>query len=418
MGCFGYSLMLASAVVASSVILNPATAADSTSPSPPIGASVPDAGTASAPYTLKLMYTGEIWDNAAGGLNQGSTYIQNADAQFYVNTDQAFGWTGGSFLIEGFYNNSNSLDTQYVGSAQDVSVIDTSGVALARLYQVFYKQALGNTNLLFGIYDLETEFGATKPMDIFFNGAYNWNFALDQSGLTGPSTYPNTAPAFRVRQRIDRQWSVQAAILDGVSDSVNHPAANAVIFNKNYGALAIAEASYVPVRYTKILAGIWGYSGKFDALGETTPNGSPRQTYDSEGAYFGAATRLYGQSPRRGLDGFANIGVADSKTQIISKSFNAGLTYTGILDSRPTDKIGLAIGIAGDGGPYRIAQIEAGQEVEKYETNFELTYRATLASWLTVQPDVQYFINTGLNPALKNDFVFGLHFEIGHAFNF
>ena len=56
------------------------------------------------------------------------------------------------------------------------------------MYQAYYKQDIGNTNLLFGIYDPETEFGITKPMDIFFNGAYAWTTTLDHSGLNGPST--------------------------------------------------------------------------------------------------------------------------------------------------------------------------------------------------------------------------------------
>ena len=37
-----------------------------------------------------------------------------------------------------------------------------------RLYQAYYKQDIGNTNLLFGIYDLETEFGATQADGYLF----------------------------------------------------------------------------------------------------------------------------------------------------------------------------------------------------------------------------------------------------------
>jgi hypothetical protein len=79
------------------------------------------------------------------------------------------------------------VDEHYVGAVQDPSLIDTSGVAQFRLYQAYYKQDIGNTNLLVGIYDAETEFGITRPMDVFFNGAYAWTTTLDHSGQNGPS---------------------------------------------------------------------------------------------------------------------------------------------------------------------------------------------------------------------------------------
>jgi porin len=336
--------------------------------------------------------------------------------QLHGDTGQAFGWTGGSVVLEGFYENADSLDTGYVGAAQDPSLIDTSGVAMIRLYQAYYKQDIGNTNLLFGIYDLETEFGSTKPMDVFFNGAYAWNTVLDQSGLNGPSVYPSTSLAVRLHQQINDQWSVQAAVLDGVPDSVKYPNITAVNINKNAGAMLIAEADFEPTKTTKILAGYWDYTGQFPALNQTNPEGMPNQISGSNGGYFGGATRLYSQTPRRGLDVFANIGIGTSTTEQIDRSLNMGLTYTGLLDSRPFDRLGFAVGIAHAGNPYREAQIAAGNGVESYETNFELTYRAPINRWITIQPDIQYWINPNMDPRLKNDLLFLIHFELSHVF--
>lgn len=392
---------------------------------PPIGATqgpllrsqtlTTDAGP--SPYVLRLQYTGEAWDNASGGIHDGTTYIYNLDAQLRVNTAKAFGWTGGSFFVEGFYNNAHTLD-RLVGSVQDVSAVDTGGVEAFRLYQAYYKQDLGSTNLLFGIYDLETEFGNTRPMDLFFNGAYAWTSTLDRSGLNGPSTYPYTALAFRVREMLTPEWSVQAAVLDGVPDSIKHPSDPvAVDFSRANGALAIGEVDYAPVRNTKILAGYWNYTGQFDALNETNPDGSQRETYGSNGGYIGGATRLYSQAGNRGLDGFANIGLADSRTNEVDRAVNFGLTYTGPLGSRPYDRVGLAMGVVGSSGPYKATQIAAGNRVTDYEKNIELTYRAPINDWLTLQPDVQYLTHPNFDATLKNDFVFGIHFEIGHFFN-
>jgi porin len=376
------------------------------------------AANGASPITLRLQYTGEAADNAIGGLHQGATYMNQILGQLHVNTDKAFGWTGGSFVLEGFYENADSLDSQYVGAVQDPSVIDSSGVAMFRLYQAYYKQVIGNTNLLFGIYDLETEFGATKPMDIFFNGAYAWTTTLDQSGLNGPSTYPDTSLAVRIRQKLSDQWSVQAAVLDGVPDSVRYPSANSVNINRTAGALLIAEADYVPTRTTKILAGYWDYTGKFDALDQTNADGTQRRVFGSSGGYIGGTTRLYSQTARRGLDVFGNIGLASSQTNQVNRSFNLGFTYTGLLDARPFDKLGIAVGLAQAGNAYKQMQVASGNGVETYETNFELTYRAPINGWLTIQPDIQYWINPGMDPTLKNDMLFLVHFEISHVFDF
>lgn len=370
-----------------------------------------------SPITLRLQYTGEGADNPVGGLHNGATYMNQILAQLHVDS-KAFGWTGGSFVLEGFYENADSLDTGYVGAIQDPSLIDTSGVAVFRLYQAYYKQDIGNTNLLFGIYDPETEFGITKPMDVFFNGAYAWTTTLDQSGVNGPSTYPSTSLGFRIHQKLSDQWSVQAAVLDGVPDSAKNQTINAVNINKRAGALLIGEVDYVPTRTTKIMAGGWGYTGEFDALNQFDANGTQHQVYGSSGGYIGGATRLYSQTARRGLDGFVNIGIASSTTQLVESSLNVGLVYTGLLDGRPFDRLGVATGIARAGDPYRAMQVALGNRVETYETNFELTYRAPITRWLTVQPDIQYWINPGVDPMLKNDLLLLVHFEVSHVFDF
>ena len=420
-----FSLLAASVLMTIGGIVHPAFADDPPATPPPDAAQGPQlrsqtqaASAGPSPITLRLQYTGEGADNPVGGLHNGATYMNQILAQLHVDTDKAFGWTGGSFVLEGFYENADSLDTQYVGAIQDPSVIDSSGVSIFRLYQAYYKQDIGNTNLLFGIYDPETEFGITRPMDVFFNGAYAWTTTLDQSGVNGPSTYPSTSLGIRIRQKLTDQWSVQAAVLDGIPDSAKNLTINAVNINNRAGALLLGEVDFVPTRTTKIMAGGWSYTGEFDALNQFNRNGMQRQTYGSSGGYIGGATRLYSQTARRGLDGFANIGIASASTQVVQSSFNIGLVYTGLLDARPFDRLGIATGIARVGDPYRAAQSAMADPAERYETNFELTYRAPIARWLTIQPDIQYWINPAVDPTLKNDLLLLVHFEVSHVFDF
>jgi carbohydrate-selective porin OprB len=97
-----------------------------------------------SPYQLRLQYTGEAWANN-GGLQTGNTYLSNAFAGLRIDTEKAYGWTGGLFVVQGFYNYGNSLNENFVGSVQDPSAVDVGARNLARLYQVYYDQKFGNT---------------------------------------------------------------------------------------------------------------------------------------------------------------------------------------------------------------------------------------------------------------------------------
>jgi porin len=372
-----------------------------------------------SPFQLRLQYTGEAWANN-GGLQTGNTYLQNAFAALRIDTEKAYGWTGGRFVAEGFYNNGNPLNENFVGAVQDPSAVDVGIRNMARVYQVYYDQQFGNTNIRFGVMDLETEFGVTRPMDAFFSGAFAWSSTLDVSGergLNGPSTYPNTALGVRVRQQLNDQWSIQAAVVNGMADQVASPQSNSIAFNSRNGALAIAEVDYVPVARTKLMAGYWTYTGLQDTQNEFTESGALRQVRGSQGAYVGGTTRLYTIKDARGLDAFFNFGIADARVNDVDRSMNAGLAWTGLSDGRPKDKLGFGIGVVRAGGPFQLAQLAEGNAVHGYETSFELTYRAILSDWLTVQPNIQYIVHPGFDRAIKNDLLFGLHFEMSRLFN-
>jgi porin len=373
-----------------------------------------------SPFQLRLQYTGEAWANN-GGLQTGNTYLQNGFASLKIDTEKAFGWTGGRFVAEGFYNYGNSLNENFVGSVQDPSALDVGNRNLLRLYQVYYDQQFGNTDIRFGVMDLETEFGVTRPMDSFFSGAFAWTSTLDasgQQGLNGPSTYPDTALGVRIRQIINDDWSVQAAVVNGMADrGVASTQSNSIDFNSRFGALAIAEVDYVPIARTKLMVGYWTYTGLQDTQNEYSDSGALRQVRGSQGAYIGGTTRLYTIKDARGLDAFFNFGIADPKVNEVDRSMNVGLAFTGLFDARPRDKIGFGIGVVRAGEPFQQAQLAEGNTPYAYETSFELTYRAVLSDWLTVQPNIQYIVHPGFDRALKNDLLFGLHFEMGRLFN-
>ena len=46
------------------------------------------------------------------------------------------------------------------------------------------------------------------------------------------------------------------------------------------------------------------------------------------------------------------------------------------------------------------------------EVNLELTGSFRATDWLTIQPDIQYVVNPGFDPDVKNALALGLRFEV------
>ena len=290
------------------------------------------------------------------------------------------------------------------------------------MYQLFYDQSLGATDVRLGIYDLATEFGNTKPMNLFLSKDLAWNTALDEAGLSpgggsvGPGDYPATPLALRIRQTVSPTLSVQVAVADGAADDPNNPVRNAVLFSPAYGALVIGEVDYTPAKYTTLMAGAWGLTSKLPYLGQFNSDGSQRMIYGQEGAYIGATTRLYSPGGRRGLDGFFTFGVSTPQSTDVAQSVNAGLVYTGLFDARPADKIGVALNLNFASSSLSQMQSLQGAAIAPVETGIEITYRAKINDYLTIQPDIQYIASPSYDRTVKNPIALAIHFELGHVF--
>ena len=370
---------------------------------------------------VKLLYSGEEWDNLEGGLKRSNLMLNNFDVNVALDANKKWGWQGASFMLDGFYNNGRSPTGSLTGSAQQVSPLDNSGVANEyRLYQAWYNQDLfdGHTSVLFGLYDLNTDFDALDSAALFFNSGFGWNSVLDQSGSTGPSTYPDTSLAMRVRQYIDTKdgISLVAAVLDGAPDDPKHPGDTAVILNRKNGAMLVGEADYHPDDQTKVLLGYWHYTAKFDDQLVTNANGNPAGDTNNEGIYAGVQQRLYSLEDKRGLKGFINVGTGNGNVNRFDQSLATGLTFTGPMASRAEDQLGVGWNILHNGYAYRQAEAIAGTPVKNNEQDYELTYRAKINDYMTLQPNVQYIVNPNTDPALKNDLIIGMHIEIGYGF--
>ena len=389
----------------------------------PQPAPIPQATTAAGnAYSLGLLYTGEGWAVPQSGQQRGVTGIEAFDARFSVDTGKAFGWTGGTFVAEGFYTSGSKLYNTMVNAVDWQSPLETGvNTALFRLYSLYYDQDFGKTDVRFGIYDLETEFAHTKPMSLFLSKNLTWNTALDNAGTApgngwvGLQDYPYAPLALRIRQDFGNGISAQFAVADGVPDNPHNAAGNGVFFGKQYGAFFIGEADYQPSKYTQFMAGAWELTAQLPLYGQLNPDGSQRMTWGEYGGYIGGTERLYSAGPRQGLDGFVMFGASSPLSNMVAESVNFGLTYSGPFE-RLNDKVGVSMNVNLATANWRVYQAQIGAPINEFEFSVEATYRAKINEYLTVQPDIQYIVQPAYSRTDRNALLLAVHLEIGRGF--
>lgn len=363
------------------------------------------------PVTFSAVYTADIRANVAGGMARGVRYLDNIDLQASIDTDRLIGWRGGKIFLYGLYDNGVSLSSSLVGDIQGVSNIETD-VPAAHLFEAWVQQDIGrDATIKAGLYNLNSEFDTTDSGGLFLISSDGIGPDLSQSGRNGPSIFPNTSLAVRVEAGIAKHWLFRAAVLDGVPGDPAHPGRTVIKLSGKDGALLIGEINYLD-RGNKIGLGVWAYTARFDDL---APTSGVANGQGNGGAYTFIEHRFSGtrNAPPRGLAGWVRVGIANPRFNPIASYLGGGLVYTGVIKGRPADEVGLSIADANFGERYRRVQSLAGIPTGPREVIVEAAYQAALASWLSVEPDVQYVARPNGEEERRDAIVVGVRIKAG-----
>lgn len=370
------------------------------------------------PAQLDIVYTADGFALVRGGLRKGTRYLDNLDVTANVDFN-ALGWIPRTtFYAYMIYNNGQAFSGRQVGDAFVASNIET-GVQAVRLYEAWLQHDLPHErgSLRFGLYDLNSEFDALESANLFINSAHGIGVDISQSGQAGPSIFPLTSLSARLEITATPTLKFRVAVLDGVPGDPDRPRRTTVKLGNGDGALAIGEVDYT-IGATRVIAGYWRYSAPFAVALDSARAGVLVTQRGNDGAYIRAESKLTteGKSEGQGLSGFMRLGWADPRFNDFGSFYSAGLVYTGAIPGRNEDQLGLAIAYARTTGRAKSLADLDGASLAPNETNIELTYRAPITSWLTVQPDVQYIVNPGLDPSLKNAVAIGVRAEVALGF--
>jgi len=351
-------------------------------------------------YALAIQ---DVYANTTGGASRGGGIIGNVLLSLTLRTKELGLWEGGKMVTEGI-GIYGRMPSELIGDYQYTSSIDApDGV---ELYQMYYEHTFFDerVSLLAGIHDYSLEFAVVE---------YGWDFI--HSSFWTPSTmtqfwwsfYPSTSLGTRAKVRLSESGYLLAGVYDG---NPTNQANNREIdwgLSKTDGAHTLVELglseSGEGKRPYKLALGGWYNSGEFDSADGGTMRAN-------SGTWMVGQALLISEdeSYERGLGGFFQVAQADNTRNFNSWYFGTGLRYKGLIGSRPEDIVGLAWGRATISSTYQ----EANPGTDSFEATTELTYRAIVRPWLTLQPSVQLITNPGANPDYDDAVVFYLRSEI------
>jgi porin len=395
--------------------------------------SVADDVAAPRGLTPALVYDSAAFANLGGGARRGGTYTSNLSLQLNIDATVLFGWPDTIAYVDALWLQGGQ-PSKFVGDAQGVSNISARNDV--KVYEAWLqKNLLGNqVSVLAGLYDLNSEFYRLQSAGLFLNSSFGIGPEFSQSGVSGPSIFPNTSVGMRIALKSAEGMVVRTAVLDGVP--LDRPSGSRGVFERGDGALVVAEVDFLdrPLLRTqpashrlrlgrqamlgeydkKATIGAWHYTATFDDLSKAQPNGQPVRYRGSSGFYALTDQLLYRNPnhPERKLTGFVQAGSGDDRVDRFGAYLGTGLTAVGVIEGRAADELGLALAYAHNGSHYLSAQRMQGLPVTNAEKTIELTYLIQINAWLALQPDLQYVIKPNTTPGIPNALAFQLRIEI------
>ena len=243
---------------------------------------------------------------------------------------------------------------------------------------------------------------------MFVGSVHGMGTDLSQSGTNGPSTFPSTSLALRVDAVLSDRVRVRVAVLDGVPNDPDRPGRMLIHLGEADGAMFVGEGE-LTLGGVRLIAGGWTYTAhESDHLDEALGRPDAGRVRNG-GGYLRGEAQVTGTRDR-GLRGFVRLGLADEHANAFGALVSGGLMWRGLLPSRAGDETGIAVARAIAGHDQRAASRALHGRADAAETAFELTHRFVLSDWLSVQPDVQYIVNPGLDPRLRDALVVGVRF--------
>lgn len=337
---------------------------------------------------LYARYLATGWSNVDGGRRDGTRYEGFGIWGIETDLGPLVGWRGGGLLVNGYvYHGAQPSDSLIGGFAtQTLSGNETSDSF--RFFEILFQQTWSDGRFAFKIGQLaaDTDFFVSRFSGTLLNGTFGF-LGFGRSDSLAPF-FPLATPGVYLRARTrDDGWSLHLGVYS--ADEGEDETSN-IGFDYSFddGVFAIAE---VRSRYRLLgrpgstLVGGAITTGSIDDYGR---GGRVAGTY---GIYALIDQVLIEQSADRPeLGVFARFSGTPQDDRAEGQwYFDAGFELLRPFAARPNDAFSVGFAYLRFGRDYVDRLREDGEDVTRSQSVLEITYRAQLTGWLSLQPDLQ-----------------------------
>ncbi|HWV98740.1 MAG TPA: carbohydrate porin [Candidatus Acidoferrum sp.] len=407
---------------------------------------------------FEFFYGGSFPDNLAGGARRGGLYEGALLMMLDLDSEKLVGYEGGSVHVSSLwlsgekpFSTHNDGTPAFVGDLNKVNLLDFPNAL--RLWELWYQQKFlaGKLAFKFGelsidrdfiVPDLYTSLGSVTLINqTFFYPTLAFD-VYDIPGLParhhGLASTPNAAPGALLRYNPVPQAYVQAAVYGGDPDQTY----SGTRFNLSESEAALAyfeigyhfnsqtnqpglEGSYKLGGYYHTGSFVDIYDGVTAAFlsGAGLPAPPVPDHKGNYGIYFLAEQQLFRETDKsdpakQGLLGFFRVGAAPADRNLAQLGIDGGLVYKGLIPNRDWDTIAFGASYLQMSDDIRHAQRDANAtalafgapppfpQLADYETVLEVSYKAQLTAWWTLQPSLQRVFHPGGSAAIPDATVF------------
>jgi porin len=349
------------------------------------------------------------------------------------------GYEGGRFHVGGLWlHGENPFSDAFIGDLNKVNLIDYPNGE--RLWELWYQHQFAGTNVSVkaGLLSVDQDFIIPDVSSrVFVNQTFFFpTIAFNLFDIPGyppgfhalPSS-PLSSLGVRVRADPCESFYAQAAVYDGYPDMSR--TGTRINLNSEEGALAYFEMGY---RWNQggediRLPGNVKFGGYFhtddfydnyNTISALIGAGPGPTTHSGNYGFYATADQmLYRETEpddpaKQGLGAFLRGGWAPKDRNLVEWALDGGLVYRGLIPTRDWDALGFSMAwmwMSEDiADAQRLVNTAAPGtfSLVDYEGLMEITYKAQLTAWWTLQPSIQWVTHPGGSEADRDAWAFVL----------